>query len=131
MDKEIEQLVEQVISDKKRREERAEQEENILISIKNGELPDTFVGLLIALGGGHGRKAKLAVELRRSIWEVNNWYRRDYVPEWAWADIMRLSAKRRLLGVTTDYLHKICKKGREIRKRGKHQRLTKDEARKP
>jgi hypothetical protein len=119
MNEEIGKLVRQVIEKKKQSESLAEIEARVLSSNK---MPENCVELLILLGGGHGGKGQLAADLGRTYWEVKNWLRRNYIPEWAWGDIMRLAAQRSILGVTTSYLHKICKRGEIIRPRGKYLR---------
>lgn len=89
-------------------------------------LPEDFNGLLIALGGGPGRNAKLATEVKHSYWEIRRWFKSNFVPVEAWADLMRLAMARGLTGVNSEYLHTISQKGTEFRQRGKYPRKPKD-----
>lgn len=90
--------------------------------------PEDFKELLVALGGGPGRRAKLARELSRSYWEVARWFRTNYVPEWAWSDLMRLASKQGVSGINSEYLHELSAKGNVFMQRGKYPRPPKDES---
>jgi hypothetical protein len=92
---------------------------------ENTSLPQDFNGLLTALAGGEKKYANLAVDLGQSYWKVYRWTRSNYVPEKAWADVMRLSEQRGLKGVNAEYLHKLGLKGRVIAEPGKYRRNSK------